>query len=424
MTQVRKPRRILILPNWAFQILFFIAIIGGLLSTQALGQSGSPIDRFSAHDPDSKVVIDHSVLTEYLRATILPVGRSFRILGNEKPESYRGSRIRTAKALDPSRFEGSRIFIHAFADEHKEFFKAYQVGLENLSNRRPLADLNRSEQAAFWLNLYNVIVINKLVDEYPIQKLKNLREGRRGNSFWTQKVTTIEGVALSLRDIETILFTNFNKPEIVFGLWQGSIGGPRILNYAYTGKNVWRALEGNALEFVNSNRGLRPPTGTRMNVSDFYGWMQVAFGPTDDAVLGFIKEYADPNFVQGVSGVTSINYKIYDWTIADILGGSKHSGQHNQLGGVLVGKSRNVGADMPSASANGESFTGQIGGIAEIIRFVQDKQPLAIPGLPEQALQVILGITQNTRMPRAVIYSEECAPGDDCVIESVEGDGF
>lgn len=405
-------------------VLVVLGITGGLLSMQAFAQSSSLADRFSAYDPDSAVKIDHSILSDYLNATILPVGRSYRILGDEKPESYRGSRIRTAKPLDPSRFEGSRIFIHAFADEHKEFFKAYQEGLENLSNRRPLADLNKAEQAAFWLNLYNVIVINKLVDEYPIQKLKNLHEGRRGSAFWDQKVTTVEGVPLSLRDIETILFANFDNPEIVFGLWQGSIGGPRILNYAYTGRNVWRALEQNALEFVNSNRGLRPPTGTRMNVSDFYEWMRPAFGSSDDAVLGFIKEYSDPNFVQGVTGVTSINYKIYDWTIADILGGSKHTGQHNQLGGVLVGKNRNVGADMPAGSASGESFSGQIGGITEIIKFVQDKQPLNIPGLPDQALEIIVGITQNTRMPRAVIYTEECAPEEECIVEKVDDGGF
>ncbi|MEE8295466.1 MAG: DUF547 domain-containing protein [Sphingomonadales bacterium] len=186
-----------------FQMLIsraFWAIVVGFLFLSGPAFAGEKVDitpkwqQFSENDPYSTIRINHQPLTDYLEATVFPVGRSYRILGNEKPNTYKASRIKTAKSLSASRFEGSRIFFHAFSEDHKKFFKAYQMGLERLSNRRPLKNFNQNEQLAYWLNLYNVIVLNKLVDEYPIQKLKKLRKSKPGKpSFWTEKITTVGG---------------------------------------------------------------------------------------------------------------------------------------------------------------------------------------------------------------------------------------
>lgn len=411
-----------------FKKILFTSFILIFFASTGFSQSAGVAERFSGHGPNSTVRINHQPLSDYLEATVLPVGRSYRFMGDEKPDTYRASRIKTSKVLSPSRYEGGRLFIGAFSEDHRYFFQAYQKGLENLSTRRSLSTLNQNEQLAYWLNLYNVIVINKLVEEYPIQKLKSLRSTKRGKtSFWSKKVTTVEGVSLSLTDIEKILFANFNAPEVAFGLWQGSIGGPRLLNYAFTGRNVWRALEINALEFVNSNRGLRPPTGSRMKVSKFYEWTMPAFGTSEDHVLMFIKEYSDPNFVTGVSRVNSLNFKIYNWTIADVLGGNKHSGQHSQLGGIQS----SAGASRTNNGQAG-SFTPSTGGpalverniaaynVLSLTKWLQDLTPTGpLAKLPSQALDLLMGIKQNTRLPIPIITTEECAPGEDCTLEEV-----
>lgn len=377
--------------------------------------------RFSESDPNSTVRINHQPLTDYLEATIFPVGRSYRILGNEKPNTYKASRIKTAKSLSASRFEGSRIFFHAFSEDHKTFFLAYQKGLERLSNRRALSNFNQNEQLAYWLNLYNVVVINKLVDEYPIQKLKKLRKSKVGKpSFWTEKITTVEGVRLSLTDIENILFNNFETPLVAFGLFQGSIGGPRILNYAYTGGNVWPSLEKNAVEFVNSNRGLRPPTGTRMIVSSYFEWAMEAFGGSKDNILTFIKVYADPKFIGDVSEVKSLNFKYYDWAIADVRGGSVHSGQINQFGGILA-----TGGGAPQSAnsmKNTEPFSTSIPRTTSAL--LDPNFTDTVNGVPADAIDLVLGIRNNTRLPIPVFTTEECGPEAVCTIENIDlGDG-
>lgn len=420
-----------------FKFKNFVIIFASLmfLTDAGFSYAQNVAERFSDHDPNSTARINHGPLSEYLQATVLPVGRSYRIIGNDKPDSYTGSRIKTSKSLSPSRHEGSRLLLGFLVEGHKDFFISYQEGLERLSNRRPLSDFNKNEQAAFWLNLYNVIVINKLVEEYPISNLKSLKRSKRGKqSFWDEKVTTIEGVALSLHDIEKILFTNFDAPEVAFGLWQGSIGGPKLVNYAYTGRNVWRALENNAVEFVNSNRGLRPPTGSKMNVSDYFEWVMPAFGTSEAHVLSFIKEYADPNFVSGISRVSGLNFKLYDWKIADLSGGNKHSGQSSQLGGVLTAGTRPGGplgsrnmaesvAIAPNAHAR-TAITMPLIDVMGFLKMVLDKTPTGpMEGLSSSAMETLTGIRQNTKLPVAVITSEECAPDEDCSIVTPDDQG-
>ena len=55
-----------------------------------------------------------------------------------------------------------------------------------------------------------------------------------------QEILEVQGVKLSLNDIQySILAKKYDgDPLIIYGLYQGIIGGPNILNRAYTAKNV------------------------------------------------------------------------------------------------------------------------------------------------------------------------------------------
>ena len=88
--------------------------------------------------------------------------------------------------------------------------------------------------------------LDEVVKEYPRQNLKRLFRGK--NSMFEKKLLTVAGVPLSLNDIQfTILKQNYDSnPLVIYGLYQGIIGGPNIRKTAYTGANVWRALENNA----------------------------------------------------------------------------------------------------------------------------------------------------------------------------------
>lgn len=392
-----------------FRIVLISIFCLGFLSSNVYAQgnenSSSLTEQFAGENAKSKAKIDHGPFTDYLFDTVFPVGRSKVFLGTLKSEKFSGSNIRTNKVLSPSRFEGGRIFLPYLNADQIDFFRTYQEGLENVSTMRAISKFNKNEQLAYWLNLYNVIVINRLIEEYPIQNLKNLMEPKRGrDSFKNQKVTTIEGVRLSLKDIENILFTNFDSPLVAFGLWQGSIGGPRLLNYAFTAKNVQGELKANAIEFVNSNRGMRPPRGSKMKVSKFYEMMRPAFGTSGDAILNFIKLYADPGFVSGVSQVSSINPSIFDWRLADILNGNTHSGKESGFGSIQEANGGGTLDAVGSSAGDGDNaFKPET-----IFRFIMNKDPDGtLIVLPAQVQSFVKGIVENNEVLVPTVFAEK-----------------
>ena len=321
---------------------------------QADNSSASAVwEQFSGFDAESDVRVNHQPLDDFLRQTVLPVGRSKGKMGTQARQStYTGSRIRSSTSASPSKYEGNRVLYHSFTEEHSQFLKAYKEGLERLSNRRPLREMNKDEQLAFWLNLYNVTVLDRVADEYPIQKLKSLRQSKRQTPFWGQKTVTVEGVSLSLVDIEQILFRNWDDPRVIYGLYQGSIGGPSLPNIAFTAENVWTLLNNNALEFVNSNRGVRAKGANSAEVSKMYDWALEAFGNSDHAIISHIIKYADA-FHGDMTGLSSIKPKYYDWNIADLVGGTLHKGQHTQLGGILTAQGGQESGSGPSSLVSG-----------------------------------------------------------------------
>lgn len=362
-----------------------IAQDSGAEATQvaAVGALGT----FSGFNPDSKTKISHQILTDVLAEAVFPMSPATRRLGyKNKARRGAGSNISVSTNASPSRYEGNRLMIHAFSDAHTEFFQTYQQGLESLSHSRSLSTFNKDEQLAFWVNLYNVIVLNKIIEEYPISNTKRLRKG--SGSFWQEKATTIEGVSLSLTDIENILFANWDSPLVIYGLWQGSIGGPTLPRQAFTGENVWALLERNAKEFVNSNRGVNPKKG-RLEVSEFYEWTKAAFNNSDAEVENHIHRYADRGFMGDISGYDGVAYKYYDWSIADLVGGNLGQGTK---------AAANIRTDL-NFSLAGQANTA-------LDQFPPQAQTLFIEMLKED-----IPIAQG---PTPIVTSEECAPGEAC----------
>ena len=95
----------------------------------------------------------------------------------------------------------------------------------------------------------------------------------------SKKLLTVAGMPLSLNDIQfTILKQNYdNDPLIIYGLYQGYIGGPNIRKRAYTGADVYRSLANNAIEFTNSNRGTYSKDEKVFRVSSLYERNRVYF---------------------------------------------------------------------------------------------------------------------------------------------------
>ena len=69
-----------------------------------------------------------------------------------------------------------------------------------LQEQDPTA-INRDEAFAYWVNLYNALTVDVILDNYPLRSIRNIFSGLRPGP-WQRKIATVNGVTITLDHIE------------------------------------------------------------------------------------------------------------------------------------------------------------------------------------------------------------------------------
>jgi hypothetical protein len=307
-------------------------IVLGLLALSPAGNaadSGVP-EPFRDFDGTSKYAINYDDLTGLLKAVVVDVGRSSREVA-EPAQAKTGTRMR-AKVKRLTANEGNKFYYETFKDneESRDYLVGIQKNLEQLPSEAPLRHFSRDEQLAYWLNLYNVTLLNEIIAEYPQRSLKKLMRGKK--SILDKKLLTVAGVPLSLNDIQfTILKENYDSnPLVLYGLYQGYVGGPDVRKTAYTGADVYHALENNARDFINSNRGTYSKDERTFRVSSFYDRNRAFFPNFEADLTAHLMAYLEGYERNELQAASSIRTDIDDWTVTDM------GGTHQEIGGSFA----------------------------------------------------------------------------------------
>ena len=150
----------------------------------------------------------------------------------------------------------TKIAYAAVADQGKGFMKTYKRYLSGV----PVSQLTRNDQLAFWLNTRNMMVVDAMVNSKSRRRMSNLRGTPEApGKMWTEKLITVEGVELSLQDIEKdIILANFaDNPNVIFGLYQGTKASPTFPAKGFSAANVNAELEALGREFLDSRSGVK-----------------------------------------------------------------------------------------------------------------------------------------------------------------------
>lgn len=348
---------------------FTISIAVALCSFLAVCDSANAADStvpepFRGFDASSTHTINYDDLTSLLESLVADVGLSNR----EKADvghAKTGTRMKT-KVQRSTINEGNRFYYETFVDNEagQKTLGNIQKSIERLPNEMSLEKFTRDEQLAYWLNLYNVTVLNEVVKEYPRRSLKKLLLGK--NSILSRKLLTVAGVSLSLNDIQfTILKQNYDSdPLIIYGLYQGIIGGPNIRSKAYTGTDVYRALTENAVVFVNSNRGTTIRDAKSFRVSSFYERNKEYFPDFRADLTAHLLKYLEGDERMAIQKAAKLKPDISDWTVTDLggsyreIGGSLAHSNAGLMGAMSGSNSADSGGALGASSGTGVSSAG------------------------------------------------------------------
>ncbi|MEL7200140.1 MAG: DUF547 domain-containing protein [Pseudomonadota bacterium] len=180
----------------------------------------------------------------------------------------------------------------------------------------PVSQLNRDDQLAYWLNLRNLLVVFSIALEG-----QSSIESERGTyeypgEMWTTGIITVEGVKLSIDDIERhILLANWPDPDILYGLYQGTAGGPALYKPGFNGPTVHTVLNKLGQRYINSRKTLSAK-GDVLKVPAIYEWYYgPLFNNDEKKVARHIKALALPKMAKKLQKYDNVepvafNYKV------------------------------------------------------------------------------------------------------------------
>ncbi len=182
-----------------------------------------------------------------------------------------------------------------------------------------VSKLNRKEQEAFWVNLYNAMTVKVILDHYPVKSIMDIdiSPGFFSKGPWGARLMNIEGEKVSLNDIEhRILRPIFQDNRLHYALNCASLGCPNLNPTAYTAANLEGLLGKAAKAYVNHPRGVKMIKG-RLQVSSIYKWFQVDFGGSEKGVVRHLLLYAQGDLVNVLQSYRRGLRYDYNWGLND-----------------------------------------------------------------------------------------------------------
>ena len=330
-------------------------LLGGMLSSAAGADEANIPEVFRGETKGSPVEIRYDDWNAILDITVVDAGMSDRS-SSSAPRPTIGTRTVRGNTSS-TRNEGNRIAFPAFAEYEGNLAVLEKIKAELMAvpDEAPMRLWSKNEQLAYWLNLHNISIVIELSKEYPLRSLKGMRKSSRNDpGLWDRKLMTVAGVELSLNDVHDILVEKWDSSLVMYGLFQGYVGGPSIQDRAYTGKNVHKLLVENAREFVNSNRGMRL-RGSTLQISEYYKDNEDLFPNWEVDLKAHFISLTDYGMHSRIESAKRIKATTDDYYIADLFGGTTRKGSAAQSNPAALTTARvaaNDGAEMLGLNIN------------------------------------------------------------------------
>jgi hypothetical protein len=226
----------------------------------------------------------------------------------------KGEKIETSRSqLDHSNYDKLlKKYVNEAGFVDYAGMKKEQAALKSylvyLSVNPPQQDWETGEQFAYYINLYNASTLDIIMDNNMPGSIQDIK-GPFGQ-VWIKNFIVVDGQQYSLADIEKSVLQKMGDPRIHFAINCASFSCPKLLNTAYTGKNVNKMMTEAANEFINSDKNdLSDPNNPKL--SSIFNFYPKDFEAHSGTVIKYINQYADKKINEGAS----IEYKDYDWSL-------------------------------------------------------------------------------------------------------------
>lgn len=275
------------MPNTKVLAAAILFLLLGLVSVTTV--CGAPAlklwPRWQSHDADSSVIVDHSDWDLILQ--------------------------RYVDASHPSGI--NRFNYTSVIPKDRQVLRDYLQKMQNIE----VSGLKRDEQKAFWINLYNALTVDVILDHYPVKSIRDIdiSPGIFSNGPWDAKLLEIEGEKVSLNDIEhRILRPIWQDNRVHYAVNCASLGCPNLQPLSFTTQNLDMLLDKAALDFINHPRGVSF-INNKLEVSSIYFWFKEDFGASENGIIQHLRKYLAPENLKKLDLVKKKIRHQYDWSL-------------------------------------------------------------------------------------------------------------
>ena len=180
-------------------------------------------------------------------------------------------------------------------------------------------DLERDDQLAYWINLYNAQTIRVVLDAYPVGSIREIKDGPFSIGPWNRKDVVVNGTALSLNDIEhRIIRPTFNEPRIHYALNCAAASCPNLASQAWRGAGLDAAFEAAELSYLADDRGISIGEDGRVTASKIYIWFREDFGVNENEVFARLISKSPESKATALRARGRIDGYAYDWSLNEV----------------------------------------------------------------------------------------------------------
>jgi hypothetical protein len=189
--------------------------------------------------------------------------------------------------------------------------------LASLESAKPPPESERAAQLAFWINAYNILAIQTVVANYPVESIRDV--GSFFSPVWKREAGKVDGRAITLDHIEHGILRKMGEPRIHAAIVCASTSCPSLAREPFTAESLDAQLDATTQRWLDTKgKGIRiDRENGRVFLSSIFKWFREDF-EAHGGVLGFASRYASAQeraWLQ--SGNPDIEYLDYDWSLND-----------------------------------------------------------------------------------------------------------
>jgi hypothetical protein len=180
--------------------------------------------------------------------------------------------------------------------------------IQYLKDNVPTTEWSDNKKMAYWINLYNAFTIQQVLQNYPINSIKDIGNG----DIWNTAQIAIGDRSYTLNQIEKEnLILQFGEEKVHFAINCAAKSCPPLFNKAWEEDNIQQYYTDRATAFIN-NSTYNIITNNSVIISAIFDWYTSDFGGTAN-LIPYLQQYSTTT----IDNNATVLFSNYDWDLND-----------------------------------------------------------------------------------------------------------